>query len=743
MADRGGDAVTEGSGDQRRVERLALAGILGLAALLRLWRLAVPGHGNTYYAAGVRSMMLSSRNFLFGAFDPAGFVSVDKPPVAFWVQTVSAWLFGYNGLSLRLPQALGGVLAVALVYHLVRRAWGAGAGLLAALTLAITPIAVAADRVNSTDALLVLVLVIAAWPLCRSAETGRLGPLALSMALVGVAFNVKMLAAYVVLPAFVLVYVLTAPGGWRTRMGRAAAAAVVLVVVSLSWSVVVDLTPPSKRPYVGDSQNNTEMDLIFGYNGVARLMAGTRWALGNWRGAPAGAPRVTPPDAGTPPVASAGAAPAPDDQAAGPGAGGTGALPPGFVQGRGGRARFGGGPPGPLRLADEALAGDVTWLFPLAGFGLLAALIAPGRRSLREPRGQAVLFWGLWLVCGAIVFSFAEGMFRPYYVVLLAPAAAALVGIGVTALWHCYRERGWASALLPAALLVTAAWQGYVLREYRLWGPALTAIAVGGGVIAGLSLIWVRFATAESAVSRGPRIALTVGLVALLAAPAAWAATPALVGRAASVPTVGPDLLAGGARGRGGFGPGAEAPDTSRLVDFLREHRHGERYFLATVNAMQAAPIIVRTGEPVMAIGGWSGGDPILTVDQFAALVADGQVRYVLVPDGPRRDGGGGAGGPAFFGRGAGRDGRNGALFRWVTEHGRPVDPALWQPERSTAESDASGAGPAGGGRPGGGRAGSPGFAGRPGWRGGFGRAQQLYDCRPEAVDTSVGPTAS
>jgi len=724
--------VTESSNDRRNAEWLGLAGILVLAALFRLWRLAVPGYGNAYYAAGVRSMMVSARNFLFGAFDPAGFVSVDKPPVAFWLQTVSAWLFGYSGWSLRLPQALGGVLGVLLVYHLVRRAWGGGAGLLAALTLAITPIAVAADRVNSTDALLVLVLVVAAWPLCRAAETGRLGPLALSMALVGVAFNVKMLAAYVVLPAFVLVYLLTAPVGWRTRVGRTAVAGVVLALVSLSWSIVVDLTPPSQRPYVGDSQNNTEMDLIFGYNGVARLMAGTRWALRNRGGAPTGGPRVAPPDAGTPSVASAVPAPAPDDQAAGPGAGGAGALPPGLAGGRGGRGRFGGGPPGPLRLADDALAGDVTWLFPLAAFGLLAALIAPGRRSLREPRSQAVLFWGLWLVCGAIVFSFAEGMFRPYYVVLLAPAAAALVGIGVTALWHCYRERGWASALLPAALLVTAAWQGYVLRDYQLWGPALTAIAVGGGVVAGLSLIWVRFASVESAASRGPRIALTVGLIALLAAPAAWAATPALVGRAAGVPTVGPDLLTGGGRGRGGVGLGAEAPDSSRLVDFLRDHHHGERYFLATMNAMQAAPIIIRTGEPVMAIGGWSGGDPILTVDQFAALVADGQVRYVLMPDVTRRvgGGGGGGGGPAFFGRGAGADGRNGALFRWVTEHGRPVEPAFWQPERSTMEPDASGAG-------------SPGFAGRPGWRGGFGRAQQLYDCRPEAVDTNAGPAAS
>ncbi len=727
-------------GDRRNAERLGLAGVLLTAAALRLWRLSGPGFGNAYYAAGVRSMMQSPRNFLFGAFDPGGFVSVDKPPVAFWLQTVSAWLLGFSGWSLRLPPALGGVVAVALLYYLVRRSWGVGAGLLAALALAITPIAVAADRVNSTDALLVLALVIAAWPLCRAAETGALGPLALSMALVGVAFNIKMLAAYVVLPAFVVVYGLTAPVTWRARVARLAAAGVVLAVVSLSWPVVVDLTPSSERPYVGDSQNNTALDLILGYNGAARLVASTRWALGARRGNGVGAaPRVAPTDAATPSPAPAVAGARPDDQGVAPTADGTAARPPGLARARAARARFTGAPPGPLRLTEGALAGDVTWLFPLAALGFLAAFVEPGPWSLGDRRRQAALFWGLWLACGAIVFSFAEGLFRPYYVVLLAPALAALVGIGVTALWRCYRGGGWASALLPAALLMTAAWQGYVLREYRHWGPALTAIAVGGGVIATLGLSVARLRSAESAASWGPRLALAAGLLALLASPAAWAVTPALVGGGASVPAAGPDLLTR-ERWGGGFGPGAGGPDVSRLVDFLRAHRHGERYLLATATAMQAAPVIIRTGEPVMAIGGWSGRDPILTVERFDALVAEGQVRYVLMPDVVTRGGGPGPGfggaGPGFGGLAGLMASRNGDLFRWVTEHGRPVDPALWRVDRATADADAGGARPFGARGPGG-SVGPPGFAGQPAWRGGLGRAQQLYDLRPQDGGTT------
>jgi hypothetical protein len=257
-------------------------------------------------------------------------------------------------------------------------------------------------------------------------------------------------------------------------------------------------------------------------------------------------------------------------------------------------------------------------------------------------------------------------------------------------------------------------------------------------VVAALGLILARFWNAESAVSHGARIALATGLIALLTSPVAWAATPALVGGGAGVPAVGPDLLNRGRWGAG-FAPGVGAPDVSRLVDFLRAHRQGERYFLATVNAMQAAPIIIQTGEPVMAIGGWSGRDPILSVDRFAALVADGQVRYVLVPDLASR---GGAAGAGFGGREVLTDGRNAELFRWVIEHGRPVDPALWRSDRQSEETDTSGARPIGPRGPRGGGFGQPNLTGRQGWRGGLGRAQQLYDCRPGvAASTADAPS--
>jgi 4-amino-4-deoxy-L-arabinose transferase-like glycosyltransferase len=197
---------------------LALLAVLLLALALRLWHLTQNGWGNEYYTAGVLSMTTSWWNFLYNSFDPAGFVSVDKPPVALWIQVASVKLFGFNGLSVIMPQVLEGVASVWIIYHLVQRRFGVWAGLLAALFLAITPISVAIDRSSNTDSCLVLVLLLAAWALTRAIEDGSRGFLLLSMALVGLGFNVKMLAAFVVLPTFVLVYFLAAPLAWSRRI---------------------------------------------------------------------------------------------------------------------------------------------------------------------------------------------------------------------------------------------------------------------------------------------------------------------------------------------------------------------------------------------------------------------------------------------------------------------------------------------------------------------------------------------
>src|SRR5215212_2822022 len=384
--------------------QLVLAAILVLSAFLNLYNLTAEGYGNPYYAAGVKNMLTSWSNFFFVSFD-SGFVSIDKPPLGLWVQAASAWIFGFHGWALLLPQAIAGVLSVALIYNLVRRPFGAVAGLVAALALTLTPIIVSTSRNNTMDMLLVLTVLVAAWAVVRATETGRLRWLLLCALIVGVGFNIKMMQAFLVLPAFYLLYLVAAPVPRLRRFVHLGLATVVLVVVSLSWAVAVDLTPEDQRPFVGSSEHNSALELASGYNGLSRLVG-----RGNELINPQGGFNLQS---------------ASDSQSEqGPGGGGPGGVGE-------------NGEKGPLRLLDQQLGGQIGWLLPLAVVGLLAAVSQGHLRLPLARKQEALVLWGTWLLTMYGFFSVA-GMFHRYYLVMLAPAIAALVGIGVVALWKDY-----------------------------------------------------------------------------------------------------------------------------------------------------------------------------------------------------------------------------------------------------------------------------------------------------------------
>jgi 4-amino-4-deoxy-L-arabinose transferase-like glycosyltransferase len=622
--------------------------VLCAAAALRLWRLAQNGFANEYYSAGVRSMSQSWHNFVYNSFDPAGFISVDKPPVALWLQVASVKLFGFHPLSVLVPQALEGIAAVALLYYLVQRRFGAVTGLLAALFLAITPVSVAIDRSSNTDSCLVLVLLLAAWALMRAVETGRAALFALAMALVGVGFNVKMLAAFVVLPTFALVYFLGAPRpAWR-RIGDLAVAALVLLVVSLSWVVAYDLTPPERRPYAGTSDRNSMLELVVGPYGMGRFV----------RAAEFRSAAITP--AGR--VAM--------QAAAGPGS----ALEAGP---RRGLARlFVGAPAGALRLADGQLAGQVGGLFPLALAGIV--LGAFERRSRRMSlRRLAVLLWLGWLVTYGVVYSYAGGFFHYYYLATMAPPLAALAAIGLVGVCELFVRGGWRALFLPACLALTAAWQLYIDASAMGWRlgdphPLHLALVVGTlasvsalaliGVLRGFGAGEMRPATRAAAAG-----AATIGLAAVLVVPSAWASSSVLVPGAGAIPSA--DLarvvpIAGLLPERA---RSAEPYDPSGLVAFLEANRRDERFLLATTTTRLAAPIIVGSGHAVMAMGGFHGLDPILTPDKLAQMVEAGHVRFVMVGD------------ASFISRRLGADAAARPIAEWAQDKGQLVDPSLWR----------------------------------------------------------------
>src|SRR5438067_3928487 len=265
---------------EQRVEKrflawhqLALVGITLISVFMNFFQLGQSGFG-TYYPPAVRSMMDNWHNFFFASYDPGGFVTIDKPPVGFWLQVLSAKLLGFSTFSVLVPQALAGVLSVLLLYYLVRRHFGVVAGLLAALALALSPISIVTNRNITIDSTLAVTLLVGAWAVLRAAETGRLRWLLLSAVIVGIGFNIKMLEAYLVVPAFGLLYLLAAPRSIWKRIGHLALAGALLLVISLSWVVAVDLVPASQRPYVGSTQDNSELSLALGYNGIQRLLGG-------------------------------------------------------------------------------------------------------------------------------------------------------------------------------------------------------------------------------------------------------------------------------------------------------------------------------------------------------------------------------------------------------------------------------------------------------------------------------------
>lgn len=364
-------------GESRPWHRYALVAILLAAAVLYAWNLWSAGWGNGFYTAAVKSMSRGVENFLFGSFDPAGVVTVDKPPMALWPQVLSTQLFGFHGWAVLLPQAIEGVLAVFLLHRTVRRWAGEPAALIAALVLALTPITVMIDRTNNTDPLLLLLLVAGAYALTRSLD-GRASPravtgwLLLSAFLVGCGFVTKMLAAWMVLPAFVAAYLAGRRAGWGRRFADLAAAAVVLLVSSLWWVALVDLWPGDK-PYIGGSTTGGAWDLVIGYNGLGRIF-GQSFVNG-------------------------------DASRQGPGMRPPGGSPGDFGGG------FGGGGTGPGRLFGDSLGGQIGWLLP---FVLLVLVVAVVLGMSRWRRGAPIdparrggwTLWGGWLLVLGAVFSF-------------------------------------------------------------------------------------------------------------------------------------------------------------------------------------------------------------------------------------------------------------------------------------------------------------------------------------------------
>ncbi len=613
--------------------------VIAAAAVLNTVRLSQNGYGNIFYSAGVRSMLRSWHNFFFVASDPAGLVSVDKPPLGLWLQAASAELFGFHPLSVLLPEALAGVAVAAVLYLVIARLFGTLAGLAAGLVCAVFPGFVAVSRTNNVDAPLILLMLLACAAAIRACESGRWRTLLLSGALVGLAFNTKTLAAYLAVPGIAIAYLVCAPVTVRRRIAQLLVAGLVTGVVSFAWIAVVEATPASHRPYVGSSTDNTELGLTFNYNGFGRV-EGQGGGPGSTHGK-AGA-RV--------PIAVARRVDAQRAREHHPKP-----LPPEPPVGRSyNTGRFPtpipfGSWPSLLRLFRFGLDDQAAWLLPLAFFGLIAALAllwferrdpapegdaaagAPIRPAMprswrRDPRLAAVIVLGGWFAVEGIVLSFSKGIVHPYYVSALAPGTGAMAGIGLYSALQLGRRQGaarWVGlALAAAAVLGTVAAEIVIMHryDYLRWFVPVLAVAAAACLLALLAATVLGRARAASA-------AAVAAIALLLIVPAGYASTTWLAPVQSTFPAAGPKQYAGW----GGVGLNARAVAIDRaLLSYAQSHGATKRFELMTVSAPTAASFVL-LGANVSGMAGYSGVDPALDGPGLAKLVERGEARYVLL----------------------------------------------------------------------------------------------------------------
>ncbi|UDY37867.1 ArnT family glycosyltransferase [Dermatobacter hominis] len=693
--------------------RPLLWALLAVTAVAYLWDLGASGWANSYYSAAVQAGSQSWKAWFFGSFDASNSITVDKAPAALWVMGLSARVFGVSAWSILVPQALMGVGSVALVVATVKRWFRPGAALLAGLVFAATPVAALMFRFNNPDALLVLLLCAAAAAVTRAIEGGRAGAttaeadadveaaadaeaaeaaedvratgsgwrwLVLAGGLVGFAFLAKMLQAFVVLPAFALAYLVAAPTTFWRRVRDLAAMGAATIVGAGWWVAVVELWPASSRPYIGGSQTNSVLELVFGYNGLGRLTGDETGSVG--------------------------------------GAGGAG--------GAGGNW----GPTGILRMFNEAFGGQASWLLPAALLLLLAGLVWTSRRPRTDRSRAALILWGGWLVITGVVFSLGQGIIHEYYTVALAPAIGAVVGIGASLAWD--RRHSLVTRVVMAGVVAaTAAWTAALLGRTTGWNAWLTPAVVATSVVAVVLLLLgdrVRRG-AVTATAVGALLAVGAGLAAPIAASATTIATP----HSGSIVTAGPAMGSGGPGGlRGGPGgmpafggqggppafggqggppafggqggppalggqggtpvfggqggtttqgaspPAGTSPQgaggrqggmgglldattpTDATVAALQAGASGFDWVLATVGSNNAAGYQLASGEAVMAIGGFNGSDPSPTLEEFQEVVADGRVHWFVA---------GGVGGGAMGGSDVGAE-----ISSWVRSNFASVE---------------------------------------------------------------------
>jgi 4-amino-4-deoxy-L-arabinose transferase-like glycosyltransferase len=650
--------------------RPALLGLLLATALFYFYNLTSSGYANSFYSAAVQAGSDSWKAFFFGSSDAGNSITVDKPPASLWAMALSVRVLGLSSFSILMPEVLMGVATVGVVYATVRRHFGPAAGLIGGAVMALTPVAVLMFRFNNPDALLVLLMALGAWATMKSIQQGSAKWFAIVGVFIGLGFLTKALQVLLVVPAFGLAYLLFADTTLRRRITGALIGTAAMVLSAGWWVAIVELVPASMRPYIGGSQDNSFLSVTFGYNGLGRISGDETGSVGGGNG---------------------------------------------------------WGTTGLGRMFSSSIGGQISWLIPSALILLAVGLFLRGRAPRTDARRATYVVWGGWLLVTMVTFSLMAGIFHEYYTVALAPAIAALVGMGAAEAWE-HRAEPIGSITLSAATAAAATWS-FILLSRTDWQNWLRI----GVLVLGLASALLLLAITQLH-RRFVPVVIAGALVAALAGPAAYNVQTVSTGHTGSIVTAGPATagggrgggMPGGARGtmgappqqgtggtaggmtggtqqgtagtqggtRTGGGMGglldASTPNTE-VVSALSADADSYRWVAAAIGSQNAAGLQLGTGLPVMAIGGFNGSDPSPTLAQFQQYVADGDIHYFASSG----TGGGMGAGP---GGGTGGTGTGTQISAWVAANFTQVTISgstfydLTQPLTSTATAAATGA---------------------------------------------------
>ncbi|MEU9089005.1 glycosyltransferase family 39 protein [Streptomyces sp. NPDC048428] len=658
--------VWRGRPEDPRWARPAFLAMLLVITLAYLWNLSASGYANSFYSAAVQAGSQSWKAFFFGSLDSANAITVDKPPATLWPMALSVRIFGLSSWAILAPQVLMAAATAGVLYASVRRRFSAAAGLITMAVFALTPVAALMFRFNNPDALLALLMTVTVYCVLRAMENGRTKWLVWAGVAVGLAFLSKTLQAFLILPPLAVLYAVFAPVSVRKRFGQLGLAALAMVVAGGWWVAIVELWPASSRPYIGGSQNNSFLELTFGYNGLGRINGEETGSVG------------------------------------GGGGGGAG--------GQWGETGIG-------RMFNSEIGSQISWLLPAALILLAAGVWLTWRANRTDTARAAFLAWGSSLLMTGAVFSFMAGIFHQYYTVALAPCIAALIGMGATVLWE-ERSRWWAGAALAGTVAVTAYWSYVLLGRTPDYQPWLRPTVLVVGLVAAVGLLFASRLGRQLALA-----AVGLGFAASLAGPTAYTVSTLNTGHQGSIVTAGPSSGGmggpgggGGGRGDGGGrgmqppgqgnqqgnqqGGGTGGPPTgtppgqgqtqgqgqgqgqpqggpgtaqngqqpgampgmgegggggggmggllngasvgAEAKKLLTENAGDYTWSAAAIGSQNAASYQLATGDPVMAIGGFNGSDPSPTLSQFKKYVEDGRIHYFISSG---TGGGGGMGG--------------------------------------------------------------------------------------------------